>query len=407
MKLRTCEFCGTEYDTSLEKCPLCGKSTDQAQSEPIVVAEKKNHTGKGGARLAKKAEEDKVPRGMWIAICSVLGLAVLIGLLFFLYIMGLFGNFNAAPVNQEPDVLPEYNYEEQLPETSETEETAEEEQETVDPNACTGLSISKEKETLAEPGDKFFLTAVAKPSSCTEPITFSSSDESIATVNVNGMVTAIGPGEAEIYVTCGEITESCLVICDFENPEEEPEEAPEEDPEEDPAEEPEEVIPPTLSTEDFTLRYPGEKAQLSVNNAPEGAAISYVSGNTSVVTVTASGEVTAVADGNTTITVTVGDTVLSCIARVNLESSAEGGANGDYTGPFKLSHTDVTLFSSGESFTLTLVDATGKTVPVGWFASNGCVSIIGNTMKAVAGGQCTVTCVYNGVTYNCIIRCNF
>ena len=330
MKLRTCEFCGTEYDASLEKCPLCGKSVDQVQPQADVPAEKKRRSS-GGARLAKKAaDEEKVPNGLWIAICSVLGAAVLLGLVFFLYIMGVCGNFSMnsnAGSMQEPDLLPEYNYENQVPETPAEEDPVEEEPaEEENPGACTGLSISKREETLQEAGEKFFLTAVAKPMDCTDTILFASSDETIVTVNVNGMVTAVGPGVAEIIVTCGEMEEVCTVTCDFEpveeeEPEQEPGEEPEEDPEEEPEETPEDQPAPTLNTEDFTLRYPGEKTQLKVSNAPEGAAITYVSGNTAVVTVSNTGEVTAVADGNTTITVTVGDVVLSCIARVNLESS--------------------------------------------------------------------------------------
>ena len=117
---------------------------------------------------------------------------------------------------------------------------------------------------------------------------------------------------------------------------------------------------------------------------------------------------TAVGDGTATITVTVGDVKLTCIARCKLNSSTESGASGDYTGPFSLSHTDVTLSYSGESFTLTLKDSAGKTVSgVGWFASNGAVTISGNSIKAVSSGTATVSCVYNGTTYSCIVRCSF
>ena len=264
MKLRTCEFCGTEYDASLEKCPLCGKSVDQVQPEPAPGSEKQRKSG--GARLAQKPEKAPAHNGGWIAACVVLGVAVLAGVVFFLYIMGLFGNFSMKS-NPEPDVLPEYNYENQVPETpvqDEPEESPAEEPEEEQPvsGACTGLSISKKEETLEEAGEKFFLTAVASPMDCTDPITYTSSDETVVTVNVNGMVTAIGPGVAEIIVTCGDQTQSCIVTCDFEQ-EEEPEEAPEETPEETP----EEAPAPTLNLEDFTLRYPGEKTQLTVQIA--------------------------------------------------------------------------------------------------------------------------------------------
>ena len=361
--------------------------------------------------LAKKAREDKVPKGMWIAICTVLGAAVLIGLVYFLYIMGLFGNFT---LNKEADDLPEYNYENQIPQTPVEEVPAEEEtpaeeepvEEEPEEGACTGLTISKTEVAMDEAGGKIFLTAVARPSDCIYPIEFASSDESVATVNENGMITAVGPGVAQIIVTCGDKTEICVVRCEFEaSVEEEPEEEPEEQPE---PEEAEPVTPPTLDKTDFTLFYPGEETTLTVQNAPEGAAISYVSSNAAVVTVTNNGTVTAVGDGDATITVTVGETKLTCIARCRMETTTEGGSTGAYTGPFTLSHTDVTLFSSGESFTIALMDSTGKTVSgVGWFASNGSVSISGSTIKAVSGGQATVSCVYNGKTYSCIVRCGF
>jgi len=412
MELRTCEFCGTEYDKTAGKCPLCGKSGPAVVVIPdgndvITDASKRRRTvSSGGARLAKKEPASQNQTG-WVVACIVLGLAVLIGLLGFLYVMGVFGNFT---MTKEEEQLPEYNYENQLPETPEEPVEQPEEEETSDEEpvdgACTELTINQTEVTLDEVGDKFFLTAVAKPGDCIDPITFMSSDDTVATVSETGLITAVNPGMVHILVRCGEITQVCVVTCDFEVPE--PEEEAEQEPEEEPAQEeapPE--LPPELDKTDFTLFYPGEETTLIVKNAPEDAQISYISSNASVVTVTNAGKVTAVGDGDATITVTVGDTKLTCTARCRMDSTTEGGANGEFTGPFKLSHEDVTLFSSGESFSISLVDANGKKVNVGWFASNGSVSIVGSTIKAVSAGQATVSCVYNGKTYNCIVRCSF
>ena len=68
MEHKICEYCGTEYDASLEECPLCGKVNEAMDS-----AAPSSSRGKG-ARLAPK--EDKIPRGLQIVICIVLGLAV-------------------------------------------------------------------------------------------------------------------------------------------------------------------------------------------------------------------------------------------------------------------------------------------------------------------------------------------
>ena len=101
MKLRTCEFCGTEYDENLQQCPLCGKSgavagaAGAAEAAPAEKPKRRLASSGGGARVApkgSKAKEEKAPQGVWTISCVVLGAAVLIGLVYFLYIMGVFGN---------------------------------------------------------------------------------------------------------------------------------------------------------------------------------------------------------------------------------------------------------------------------------------------------------------------------
>ena len=37
MKLRKCEFCGTEFDAALGQCPLCGKAVQPGAAEPQPV----------------------------------------------------------------------------------------------------------------------------------------------------------------------------------------------------------------------------------------------------------------------------------------------------------------------------------------------------------------------------------
>lgn len=412
MERRTCEYCGTEYLASEPKCPVCGGGSIQEEAT-AAPAPKRRLASKAGARAAAGGKSP----APWGIISAIAGVLVVAGIVLFFVQMDFFReggfDFNAIPTHlSQQESSPYEDAVDSIPPESPAdegevpEELPEEEPET-DPNACTDLTISRESLVMDEAGGKVFLTAVARPTSCQDPIIFTSSDEDVVTVSDSGMITAIGPGEAEILVSCGTITKICTVLCAFETEridEEEPDTEP--DPEPDPQEEPE--VAPTLSKDDFTLFYPGEEYTLTVNNAPENAAISYVSSNNSVVTVDQNGKVIAKGDGDATITVTVGDVILTCAARCRLDSSAEGGTTGSYTGPFKISHEDVTLFSAGEVFTLTLQDSTGKTVSgLSWSASNGAVSISGNQIKAVTAGQVTVSCVYNGETYSCIVRCTF
>ncbi|MCK7485575.1 MAG: Ig-like domain-containing protein [Bacillus subtilis] len=85
--------------------------------------------------------------------------------------------------------------------------------------SCTGettipvdsVSISHNQITLTV-GDDFELTALVAPTDATEPeITFSSSNEAIATVDQNGLVTAIAAGTATITASAGDKSASCQV----------------------------------------------------------------------------------------------------------------------------------------------------------------------------------------------------
>lgn len=401
MERRICEYCGTEYPAAEPKCPICGSGSTRAASEQ-AAAPKRRLASTAGARTAGKKNGKSGP---WGVVSAALAVLVLLGIAVFLIQMDFFRedgfDFNAIPTKvQWTETSQAENVIEQPPETAE-EEQPEEEAPALDSRACTGLTISQNEIVMDEAGGKVFLTAVARPHDCKDEIVFSSTDESVAVVTENGMITAIGPGQAEIHVTCGTVTEICTILCSFEQPEQE-------EPGQEPEPEPEETAAPSLSSADFTLFYPGEETTLSVRNAPAGAAISYVSSNSKVVTVDQSGKVTAMGEGDATITVTVGDVTLTCAARCRMDGSAEGGTSGDYTGPFTISHEDVTLFSVGETFALTLTDSTGKTVSgLSWTASNGAVSISGSQIKAVTAGQTTVSCVYNGETYRCIVRCTF
>ena len=418
MERKTCEFCGTEYPSNESKCPVCGKS-GKAPAEKEEKAPKQKRrlaSSSGGARVDQKAADGE--KG-WKIAASVLGILVLLGIVAFFVVMdftnerfdpnglpSLMGPIDNAPVTEpaKPEDVQE-PAESQKPEeaqnTEETKKPAEEmdEDKEAAPGACTGLTISMSEVTLENAQDKVFLTAVARPTDCKEKITFESSDPKVATVSDNGMIVAVGPGKAEITVSCGDVTQVCVITCTFEAPEENTEEKPEDDKEKEPA------AKPTLSSEDFTFKNVGETYALTVANAPEGAAITYASSDTKVAEVDKNGNVKAISKGNATITVMVGDVKLTAIARCDLPVTVN---TGNYQAPYKLSHTDVTLGYAGEKFTISLIDANGKVVEgVGWTASNGSASIDGSTVKAVAKGQCDVSVTFEGQTYTCIVRCVF
>lgn len=81
---------------------------------------------------------------------------------------------------------------------------------------CVGLSVSDETITFDGPGRAWLLSVVPVPEDTTQTIVYTSSDEKVATVNEQGRVTSVGPGEAVITITCGDSVRECKVICNFE-----------------------------------------------------------------------------------------------------------------------------------------------------------------------------------------------
>ena len=392
MKLKTCEYCGTEYSSELRTCPLCGKvgASDQGPQAPQARSGRKGDS-RGKSRKAPPPDQDKIPRWMWAMICVILGLAVLLGAGYFAYVMGFFGSGSTTSQTQISDTQttePEDTQTDTTPETDETEDSQPEEDDTAATSGvpCTSLTLSQDSITLDEAGGHIFLTAVSRPADCTDKITYQSSDDSIVS-----------------------ITERCSVLCDFEAATTEPDTDTPDDNDSD-TQQPDvsasDGSDASLSSTDFTLFRPGEKTTLTVHNAPAGATITYVSSDASVVTVTNTGEVTAVGSGTATITVTVNSTKLTCIARCNLGDSAETGDTGDSDVTYSLSHTDVTLFSSGESFQITVSPTPGS---VSWSTSNSAVCSVDGSgnVTAVGSGTANVTATIGGKTYTCIVRCGF
>ena len=79
----------------------------------------------------------------------------------------------------------------------------------------TGIALDQETLALAINGtESAKLTAAPVPAESTEPVdevTYTSSNEAVATVAEDGTVTAVADGEAEITATLGEYTASCKV----------------------------------------------------------------------------------------------------------------------------------------------------------------------------------------------------
>lgn len=78
---------------------------------------------------------------------------------------------------------------------------------------CTGLRLPVPECTFANVGDTLQISPQVQPEDTTETVMYISSDERIATVSENGIVTAVANGTATIYVYCGSFKVELAVTC--------------------------------------------------------------------------------------------------------------------------------------------------------------------------------------------------
>lgn len=170
---------------------------------------------------------------------------------------------------------------------------------------CTGITLSQSSITFSESGAYTQLQAELLPADTTDERRFSTSDSTVVKVSPVGIVTAVGPGEATITVSCGEQQAVCTVLCDFAAPT---------DP----------TLPPDITElvlvkSDMTFFNEGEFYTLSVTNVPAGTPVEWKSLDESVATVDEGGRVVAVGNGTTQIYATVGNLETYCWVRCRFD----------------------------------------------------------------------------------------
>ena len=101
--------------------------------------------------------------------------------------------------------------------TVQTEQPVQTEAATTEPRIpCQDLSLPGGAAELTQPGYYFLLNVVVIPENTTDELVFTSGDESVATVDANGRITAVSEGKTVIYITCGDKQLTCPVTCQFE-----------------------------------------------------------------------------------------------------------------------------------------------------------------------------------------------
>lgn len=156
----------------------------------------------------------------------------------------------------------------------------------------------------------------------------------------------------------------------------------------------------TLSESSVTLESAGLATTVTATVEPSDCTetILWTSSDTTVCTVDDLGVITAVDGGKATVTATCGSFSAEVEVECDFSNSKENNAY--------LSMTDFTLFSTGETATIQVLDAPeGATIT--WSSSNtGVCTVAGGKVTAVKAGTATVTAQVNDKKLTCTVRCN-
>lgn len=170
------------------------------------------------------------------------------------------------------------------------------------------VTLDKTELSLTEAGGTATLVPTFAPEGATATLTWTSSDPAVATVDEQGLVTAVAPGAATITAALenGQTAE-CQVTCAWGDAPAEPAADP------NAGGEPAAPAKPALSADDITLDSAGATRQLTVENAT--GQVTWASSNPDIATVAEDGTVTAVAPGRATVTAKLGEETFSCAVR--------------------------------------------------------------------------------------------
>ena len=439
-----CDICGTSYPETASQCPICGcvrpgevqRVSDESKSEGNMSVGytyvkggrfsksnvKKRNNGKafvksseGNSSKKPDSSGDKSNRGLVItAIVLLLAIVAVVVYIAIRYFLPVSSTKNPEPADTNPPVQTQQN-------ESQTDEKD---------LSCTSLTLESSSIVFEQKGDAKLLTVSVEPGDTTDVITFKSSDESVATVSIDGKITAVGSGTAIITVTCGDVSAECAVLCDLEEETEPPTETTTDTTEDTTSDTKPSEDEFRLNRKDITFSAKNDSWVLYSGSIAKNL-VTFGSENDSVATFV-EGKVVAVGPGTTEVFAEYEGQKISCVIRCNFQESSGVGGNGggvsedgggvsEDSGNSSGNTTEgsCAIFTqygnSGDDFSigvgdklqLTLKDSAGNVIDVTWSTNSSAFSISGNTVTAVSKTiGSVVSATYNGLTYSCTIRVN-
>lgn len=228
---KVCSYCGTIYSAQMKCCPLCGSEGEEEDrldlsgvAQPTMAKEpperdnwQEEAPGKAKPVKAEEAQQPQyepeqdpprkkkkkekkhkqpLPKAVAIVCVAFLSVSVIIMSWYLLSQWMPETVWFPTPKAEEPGDTP-----------AKLEESGKKE--------CWYLNCDVEKLTLSHEGAAKTLQVDIQPEDCTDELTFTSADASVANVNANGIVTAISDGQTTVNITCGTLSFDVTVICDF------------------------------------------------------------------------------------------------------------------------------------------------------------------------------------------------
>ena len=233
----------------------------------------------------------------------------------------------------------------------------------------TSITISPGSVSVAEGKSAKVSVSVAPADATYKEVEWSSSDSSIATVDYSGEITGVKAGICKVYATSVD-GNNVIGVCKV-------------------------TVKPTVPATGITINsksitmLPGQTRTLTARIKPTKSteSVTWVSGDTSVATVSANGTVTARGQGNTEIYAISNET--------GVESSCEVIV-------LALNATYITL----EQYDSYDLDVFGATQNIKWYSNNKRVATVTSSGRVIArmAGTTTITAKVNGKVLYCTVR---
>ena len=354
-------------------------------------------------------------RGKKIAIAALIIsgiLALLIGIGVLLSVLFLGGGVafgatfwmlsTAAPAEQSPGISGDVIEPPVVSENGSSTILGPEEMPELEGTPCEGLALTDLQYTLKEIGETVEIVCRTQPADCTEAVYFWSENEAIATVDQDGVVTAIKNGTTNIHISCGDVEATCKIVCDIDPVETDNN-----------IEEDEGLLPvamPLLVGEDLETA----KAKLQEKGFPEPRINKVYSSQPADTVVDQNPSANTVVSTETVVVLDVSkgpkpvETAPPTPKPTPEPTPAAELVAWNQFGPLYYKN-DMTL-RVGESGFLYLgsADGTGGSITVNWTCKpNDYITVSGNTITAVKSTNMqpiTISTVYEGKTYTCKIR---